>query len=70
MTQRNACRRVVCRRRFIAGSVAVSALGFPAVLRAQAKTVKVGFIHPVTGEMLGWVVPAQPELYPFPDGFY
>jgi hypothetical protein len=28
------------------------------------------YIHPVTGEMLGWVVPAQPELYPFPDGFY
>jgi hypothetical protein len=27
------------------------------------------YIHPVTGEMLGWVVPDQPELYPFPDGF-
>lgn len=27
------------------------------------------YIHPVSGEMLGWVVPAQPELYPFPQGF-
>ncbi|HET9888445.1 MAG TPA: hypothetical protein VFR10_13140, partial [bacterium] len=24
------------------------------------------YIHPVSGEMLGWVVPDQPELYPFP----
>ena len=27
------------------------------------------YIHPVTGVMLGWVVPSQPELYPFPLGF-
>ena len=27
------------------------------------------YIHPVSGNMLGWVVPAQPELYPFPQGF-
>jgi branched-chain amino acid transport system substrate-binding protein len=37
------------RRRFIAGTVAAGALGFPVILRAQAKPVKVGLIHPVTG---------------------
>src|SRR5262245_64158161 len=49
MTQRKFRRCDVSRRHFIAGSVAVGALGFPTVLRAQAKTVKVGLIHPVTG---------------------
>ena len=42
------------RRSFVrgAGAVAgVSALGFPAVLRAQPPTVKVGVIHPVTGPL-------------------
>jgi branched-chain amino acid transport system substrate-binding protein len=39
------------RRAFLAGSTAIAAgsLGFPAVVGAQPKTVKVGLIHPVTG---------------------
>jgi branched-chain amino acid transport system substrate-binding protein len=40
------------RRRFLkaAGVAAgVAAAGFPAVLRAQSKTIKIGAIHPVTG---------------------
>ncbi len=32
-----------------AGAAAITVLGAPAVLRAQAKAVKVGIIHPVTG---------------------
>ena len=32
-----------------AGAAALTVLGSPAVLRAQAKAVKVGVIHPVTG---------------------
>ena len=41
----------VSRRDFIAGSSALTAgtLGFPLIGGAQAKTVKVGIIHPVTG---------------------
>jgi branched-chain amino acid transport system substrate-binding protein len=42
------------RRSFVKGAGAVagaSALAFPAVLRAQAPTVKVGVIHPVTGPL-------------------
>ena len=42
------------RRSFVKGAgvvAGVSALGFPAVLRAQAPTVKVGVIHPVTGPL-------------------
>jgi branched-chain amino acid transport system substrate-binding protein len=42
------------RRRFLAGAGAAAGLagvGFPAVLRAQAKTFKVGVIHPVTGPL-------------------
>src|SRR5262245_66601865 len=49
MTQWKGRRQAVTRRSFIAGSVAAGALGFPVVLRAQARTVKVGLIHPVTG---------------------
>jgi branched-chain amino acid transport system substrate-binding protein len=42
------------RRSFVAGAgaaVGVSALGFPAILRAQPPTVKIGVIHPVTGPL-------------------
>jgi branched-chain amino acid transport system substrate-binding protein len=49
MTQTKVRRHTATRRRFIAGSLAASTLGFPGVLRAQAKAVKVGLIHPVTG---------------------
>jgi branched-chain amino acid transport system substrate-binding protein len=39
------------RRSFLgaAGAVGASALGFPAVLRAQAREIKVGHIHPLSG---------------------
>jgi branched-chain amino acid transport system substrate-binding protein len=42
---------LVTRRRVLAGAgaTAIATLGAPAILRAQAKTVKVGIIHPVTG---------------------
>jgi branched-chain amino acid transport system substrate-binding protein len=42
---------IVTRRRVLAGAgaTAIATLGAPAILRAQAKTVKVGIIHPVTG---------------------
>ena len=49
MTQTKARWQTPTRRRFIAGGLAASTLGFPSVLRAQAKAVKVGLIHPVTG---------------------
>ena len=41
----------VSRRSFVAGSTALAAgtLGFPLIGGAQAKSVKVGLIHPVTG---------------------
>ncbi len=42
------------RRSFVTGAgaaVGVSALGFPAILRAQPPTVKIGVIHPVTGPL-------------------
>jgi branched-chain amino acid transport system substrate-binding protein len=41
------------RRTFLAGAGAagVAALGFPAVLRAQPRTVKIGVIHTVTGPL-------------------
>ena len=42
-------RRAITRRRFVAGTMAAGSLAFPAILRAQVKTVKVGLIHPVTG---------------------
>jgi len=43
--------RSMTRRRVVAGigAASVVAMGAPAVLRAQAKSVKVGIIHPVTG---------------------
>jgi branched-chain amino acid transport system substrate-binding protein len=47
-------RHGVDRREFLRGAGAAAgaaALGFPAVLRAQAPTVKVGVIHPVTGPL-------------------
>ncbi len=41
---------VVDRRAFIMGAAAgATALGFPAVLRAQARELKVGHIHPLSG---------------------
>jgi branched-chain amino acid transport system substrate-binding protein len=42
---------LVTRRRVLAGAgaAAIATLGAPAILRAQAKTVKIGIIHPVTG---------------------
>ena len=44
----------VSRRTFVAGAAAGTAVaagvtGFPAVLRAQASTIKMGVVHPVTG---------------------
>jgi branched-chain amino acid transport system substrate-binding protein len=42
------------RRSFVTGAGAVagtSVLGFPAVLRAQTPTIKIGVIHPVTGPL-------------------
>jgi branched-chain amino acid transport system substrate-binding protein len=43
---------LVGRRSFVTGAAAgLSAVGFPAVLRAQAPTVKIGVIHPVTGPL-------------------
>ncbi|MBV9834699.1 MAG: ABC transporter substrate-binding protein [Alphaproteobacteria bacterium] len=41
----------VSRRSFVggAGALSVGLAGFPAILGAQAKSVKVGLIHPVTG---------------------
>jgi branched-chain amino acid transport system substrate-binding protein len=40
------------RRTFLTGAAAgAAALGFPAVLRAQPKTVKIGVIHTVTGPL-------------------
>src|SRR5262245_21682406 len=42
----------VGRRTFLGGTAAATAvLSFPAVLRAQAPTVKLGLIHPVTGPL-------------------
>lgn len=37
------------RRGFGAGAIAVSVAGFPAILRGQTQTVKLGLVHPVTG---------------------
>jgi hypothetical protein len=40
------------RREFLAAAAAgASVLGFPAVLRAQAPTFKVGVVHPITGPL-------------------
>lgn len=42
----------VSRRHFLAGTAVAAAAGvsgFPAIVRAQGKTVKVGILHPVTG---------------------
>src|SRR5262249_30316118 len=44
--------RTTTRRRFLAGALTgVAAAGLPRPLRAQAKTFKVGVIHPVTGPL-------------------
>jgi len=41
---------VIGRRSFVTGAMAgAAALGFPAVLRAQARELKVGHIHPLSG---------------------
>jgi branched-chain amino acid transport system substrate-binding protein len=39
------------RRTVLAGAAAAGALGFPSVLRAQAQTIKIGVLHPVTGAL-------------------
>jgi branched-chain amino acid transport system substrate-binding protein len=47
-------RQLLDRRTFLmtaGGAAGVAAVGFPAVLRAQAPTVKVGVVHPVTGPL-------------------
>lgn len=43
----------VSRRHFLAGTAATAAgiVGFPAVLKAQPRTIKVGILHPVTGAL-------------------
>jgi branched-chain amino acid transport system substrate-binding protein len=41
----------VSRRTVLAGAAATGALGFPSVLRAQAQTIKIGVLHPVTGAL-------------------
>ena len=44
--------REIGRRAFVGGALgAAGALGFPSVLRAQPKTVKVGVVSPVTGPL-------------------
>jgi branched-chain amino acid transport system substrate-binding protein len=43
-------RRGISRRSFVAGAGA-TVLGFPAVLRAQAPTIKLGVLHTVTGPL-------------------
>ena len=44
--------RSLSRRTFLRGAAAVgAALGFPAVLRAQAREIKIGHIHPVSGPL-------------------
>ncbi len=46
----NGPRFPISRRRFVAGSaVAAGALAAPGLLRAQAQTVKIGLVHPVSG---------------------
>ena len=47
-------RRLLDRRTFLktaGGATGAAAVGFPAALRAQAPTVKVGVVHPVTGPL-------------------
>ena len=39
------------RREFLGTAAGAAALGFPAVLRAQAPTFKVGVVHPITGPL-------------------
>ncbi len=39
------------RRDFLVTAAGASVLGFPAVLRAQAPTLKVGAVHPITGPL-------------------
>ena len=39
------------RRDFLVTAAGASVLGFPAVLRAQAPTLKVGVVHPITGPL-------------------
>ena len=42
----------VSRRLFLAGTAATAGLaGFPAILKAQPRTIKVGILHPVTGPL-------------------
>lgn len=44
----------VSRRRFLAGTAVTAAAGiggFPGILKAQPKTIKVGILHPVTGPL-------------------
>ena len=41
----------VTRRRFLTAAAGVAVAGFPSPLRAQAKTFKIGAVHPVTGPL-------------------
>ena len=41
----------VTRRTFLAAAAGAAVAGFPLPLRAQAKTLKIGVIHPVTGPL-------------------
>jgi hypothetical protein len=43
---------------------------FPAADGISYGSIARFYIHPQTGQLLGApVVPANPQLYPFPDGF-
>src|SRR5258708_237515 len=43
--------RSLTRRHLLAGAGAAASLAFPAVLRAQTPTIKIGVLHPVTGAL-------------------
>ena len=48
--------RTLSRRTVLAGvaaGAAVGTIGFPSVLRAQATSVKIGVLHPVSGALSG-----------------
>jgi branched-chain amino acid transport system substrate-binding protein len=44
-------RTVLTRRTFLRATAGAAALGFPAVLRAQARELKIGHVHPTTGPL-------------------
>jgi len=49
LTQEDAMRTATSRRTFLRAAAGAAALGFPAVLRAQARELRIGHIHPLSG---------------------